>query len=159
MICRTSRGLEVGEVLAPADQIGDGGASDGSLLRRKTVEDELLIARIERHKDRAYQACREMLAERGISAVLLDVEHLFDGQSLYFYFLGEVTPEVEAVTAALADVYEANVQFRKFAETLSQGCGSGCGTEEASGGGCGSHCVTCVAVGHCAVKTPDASAP
>src|SRR2546430_11543646 len=49
---------------------------------------------------------------------------------LFFYFLGDVTPELEAYTGRLAETYEANVQFRKFTETLIEGCGPGCGTED-----------------------------
>jgi hypothetical protein len=82
---------------------------------------------------------------------LLDVEHLFDGQSLYFYFLGETPPELDSLTAELADVYEAKAQLQKFADTLTAGCGPHCGTEE--GGGCGSGgCSTCAAVGACGTR-------
>ena len=69
--------------------------------------------------------------------MLVDVEHLFDGQGLFFYFLGTVPDEVESLTSQLAAAYETKVQFRKFTETLIEGCGPGCGTEEAKGnGGC-----------------------
>ena len=143
VVCRTSRGLEVGEVLSPVEE-ATVAAADGSLIRRVTVEDDLLLARLARNREDAYQACVAKLAERGIPAVLVDVEHLFDGQSLFFYFLGETTPEIDAVTAELADVYEAKVQFRKFTETLTAGCGPGCGTAEAEGAGCGTGgCSTC----------------
>ena len=66
-----------------------------------------------------------------LPVALVDVEHSFDGRTLRFYFLGETTPEVEAVVAELAELYEAEVQIRGFAETLTQGCGPGCGTDEA----------------------------
>jgi cell fate regulator YaaT (PSP1 superfamily) len=149
VVCRTGRGLEIGEVLAPLESEGDY-AADGTLLRRITVEDDLLLARIEKNRDEAYRACSQRLNERGIAAVLVDVEHLFDGQSLFFYFLGETTPELDAITAELAELYETEVQFRKFTETLTAGCGPNCGTEEAEGGGCGSGgCSTCAVVGAC----------
>lgn len=148
VICRTGRGLEVGEVLVPAE--GNGHAADGELLRRVTVQDELLLARLERHRDEAYRACSTLLTQRGHSAVLLDVEHLFDGQSLYFYFLGEVTPELAALTSELAAAYETRVQFHQFVETLTAGCGPGCGTEEAAGQGCSSGaCSSCAAATAC----------
>src|SRR5688572_18121613 len=76
VICRTSRGLEAGEVLAPAGDDGSLTPSDGSLLRGMTVEDHLLQARLEKHKDEAYLACQALLAERSVPAVLMDVEHL-----------------------------------------------------------------------------------
>jgi cell fate regulator YaaT (PSP1 superfamily) len=148
VVCRTRRGLEVGEVLAPLAEVA-GHESDGTLLRRVTVEDDLLLARLEKNRDRAWQACQERLAAGGIPAVLVDVEHLFDGQSLYFYFLGETTPEIDAITAELAETYEAQVQFRKFTETLTAGCGPGCGTEHAENGCASGGCSTCAVVSAC----------
>ncbi len=153
VILRTKRGLEVGEVLAAPDDNDDGHTfGDGELLRGVTVQDELLEARLEKNRQEAYAACSEMLAESGLDAVLVDVEHLFDGQGLFFYFLGEVSPELEAYTVQLAEAYEAKVQFRKFTETLIEGCGPGCGTEEAKGqGGCDS-CTSCAVVSACGSK-------
>lgn len=161
VVCRTPRGLEVGEVLSAVEEsanLADDANSLtqlplGTILRRMTVEDDLLQARIEKHKHEAFEACERMLAERGIPAVLLDAEHLFDGQSLLFYFLGEPSPELDELTRELAETYDAHVQFSKFAETLTHGCGPGCGTEEAAGHGCGSGgCSTCAVAGACSPK-------
>lgn len=147
VICRTPRGLEVGQVLSEVELEGES-TTDGSLLRRVTVEDDLLIARLEKNRDEAFRACTDRLAELAVPNVLLDVEHLFDGQSLYFYFLGETTPELDAVTTELADVYEAKAQLQKFADTLTAGCGPDCGTEE--GGGCGTGgCSSCAVASAC----------
>ncbi len=152
VICRTSRGLEVGEVLSHATN-GREGPSDGSLLRLVTVEDDLLLARLEKNRDKAYAACCELLAERNLPVVLMDVEHLFDGTSLYFYFLGESVPELETIPQQLAEIYEANVQFRQFTEAATLGCGPNCGTEDAEGGGCGSgSCATCAVSDACKLK-------
>jgi len=132
VVCRTSRGLEVGQILGP--DTGDKPA-DGQLLRRVTVEDDLLLTRLERRKSEAMTACTELLVQRGLDAVLVDVEATFDGGSLYFYFLGEVSPAVAAMTQELADAYESRAQLNSFAATLEAGCGPHCGTE--LGGGCG----------------------
>lgn len=156
VVLRTGRGLELGEVLGESDPFSDpveATARDtGVVLRRTTAEDELLAERIERRRDEAYQACNDLMLSRGFDAVLLEVEHLFDGQSLVFYFLGEVAPELELLTAELAEAYETRAEFRKFSETLTQGCGPGCGTTEAGeGGGCGS-CGSCAVAGACGNK-------
>ncbi len=83
----------------------------------------------------------------------MDVEHLFDGQSLYFYFLGEITSELEELTNDLAGVYETKVQFRQFVETLTDGCGPGCGTEEAAGQGCATgECTSCAVAQACRTR-------
>ncbi len=153
VIVRTRRGLELGEVLSPPEEGDDDRPhSDGELLRGMTVQDELLHARLEKNRQDAYAACATMLAEAGSTVVLVDVEHLFDGQGLFFYFLGDVTSELESYTERLAEAYETKVQFRKFTETLIEGCGPGCGTEEAKGqGGCDS-CSSCAVANACGVK-------
>lgn len=153
VVVRTRRGLEIGEILSQQRPHFDAGeVPDGEILRGITVEDELLQARLERHRQRAYEACSALVAERGLRAILVDVEHLFDGEGLYFYFLGDVSPELDAITSELADEYEARVEFRKFTETLLQGCGPGCGTEEAKGqGGCAS-CASCAVAGACGTR-------
>jgi cell fate regulator YaaT (PSP1 superfamily) len=156
VICRTERGLELGDVLQSSDQTE--GKSDGELLRGVTVEDDLLLDRIDRRKEEAYVACTQLLAEHDQAAVLMDVEHLFDGQSLYFYFLGEVSPAVERLTEELAETYETKVQFRQFTDALTTGCGPDCGTEDATGGGCGSRngegggCSSCSVASACGAR-------
>jgi hypothetical protein len=127
-------------------------AGDGAILRGMTVEDELLEARLLRHRDRAFEACQRQLAERNISAALIDVEHLFDGRGLYFYFLGQPPAEAEQITAELAATYDAHVEFRQFADTLAYGCGPDCGSEAAGGGGCGSCGTGCAIAGACRPK-------
>jgi cell fate regulator YaaT (PSP1 superfamily) len=158
VIVRSPRGLEIGTVLSePAldDQTAQGDQTaqvDGQILRRMTVEDDLLEARLEKHRHTAFAACATLLAEHQVPAALVDVEHLFDGQGLFFYFLGDVPAEADRLTQRLADTYETTVEFRKFAETLAEGCGPGCGTEEAMGqGGCAS-CTTCAVASACATK-------
>ena len=131
----------MGEVLAPDARAVPTDALDGTVVRAMSVEDELLQARLEKDKQAAVEQCAERIAASGSTAVLLDAEMLFDATGLYFYFLGEVTPEVEALTGELAELYEAKVQYGKFAAAVVEGCGPGCGTEDATGGGC-SVCLT-----------------
>lgn len=152
VVVRSPRGLEIGEVLAvpvPTDSTDE---NDGQILRRVTVEDDLLSARLEKHRHEAFAACSALLEDRQIPAVLVDVEHLFDGQGLFFYFLGEVPTQANSVMQQLADLYETTVEFRKFADTLTEGCGPGCGTEEAKGqGGCAS-CTSCAVASACGTR-------
>lgn len=156
VVVRTVRGVELGEVLGSGDaEVGCETeaifGADGTILRRMTVEDQLLEARLERNRHEAFNACSRRLAELGVAAALVDVEHLFDGGGLYFYFLGQPPGEVDALTAELAEIYDANVQFRRFAETLATGCGPDCGTEHATGGGCTSCATGCAVASACKV--------
>ena len=165
VICRTARGLEKGEFLQTIEskhpvsgdpestrydlvsgkvasgeladgELADGELADGELLRKMTPRDQLLAQRLDQNKQKAIRHCQDAIVERGLSVALIDAEQTFDGMHLYFYFLGEITSEVEAMTDELTRTYDATVKFSEFAETLNQGCGPDCGTEAAAGG-CG----------------------
>lgn len=152
VIIRSPRGLEVGEVLAEPEEHWRRAEGDGRILRRMSVQDALLEARLELRRHEAFAACRALLAESAVPAALVDVEHLFDGEGLFFYFLGDLPPMAQEITSRLAETYEAAVEFRKFAETLTEGCGPGCGTEAAKGqGGCAS-CTSCAVASVCGTK-------
>ena len=139
VICRTDRGLEQGTVICPIDdEFGDrtqqaDQALEGEILRKITPDDDMILTRLEKHRDKAFQACQKIIIERELPGILVDVEHLFDGESVFFYFLGEVDNRLESITDELAETYELRGRFKKFAETLAGGCQS-C----ALSGGCGS---------------------
>ena len=142
VLCRTGRGLEIGETVCAIeiDEAKPTDSADGELLRRLGPEDELIAERLDRHRDRAFLACEELLRERSLPGTLIDVEQLFDGESLYFYFLGPVEPQTQAMIAELAETYDRKVGFRTFAKALAEGCGPDCGTGVScgTGGNCGS---------------------
>jgi cell fate regulator YaaT (PSP1 superfamily) len=151
VIARTARGLEIGEVLSPPT--GDEPfEADGELLRGMTVEDELLSARLEKNRLAAFAACAARIQDHALPATLMDVEHLFDGQTLAFYFLGEQPAALTGLLEELAEAYESQAQLRSFTDALTHGCGPGCGTEEATGGGCSSCSTGCAIAGACGTK-------
>jgi cell fate regulator YaaT (PSP1 superfamily) len=153
VVLRTDRGLEIGDVLSGDDDEGTAVIeTDGAILRPMSIEDRLLEARLEKRRSEAYEACAAEVANRELEVTLMDVEHLFDGDTLVFYFLGDVTPEVEELTGHLAETYESRAQFRQFTETLTAGCGPDCGTEngdgcDSGGGGCSSCSTGCAVAG------------
>jgi cell fate regulator YaaT (PSP1 superfamily) len=152
VVVRTARGLELGQVLAPPGESSESARADGSILRGVTAEDHLLAARLEKNRHAAFAACSARLQAMHSQAVLMEVEHLFDGQTLVFYLLGEVSPEVEAMTNELAELYEAHVLFRQFADAVNTGCGPGCGTETA--GGCATCASGCSIASACSTRNP-----
>ena len=158
-VCQTGRGIEVGTVLGPAtfsqpevtghtDERGEG--LEGQLLRPMGPEDELLWAHLQELGDQAWHACREWLQERQYPEVLIEVEPLFDGQTLFFHFLSEVGPHIHQHLEQLVEEFERVAANSEFAKLLEKGCGPECGTENAQRG-CGSKsgCASCRVVGHC----------
>ncbi|MAT71663.1 MAG: hypothetical protein CMJ58_19325 [Planctomycetaceae bacterium] len=153
VVVRSPRGLELGEIVAEPEAAAAAPRLDGQILRRVTVEDDLLQARLDKHRHQAFEACQRLLAEHHVAAALVDVEHLLDGAGLFFYFLGEPPAEAHEITAQLAETYETAVEFRQFADLLTEGCGPGCGTEEVAGqGGCAS-CTSCAVASACGSKS------
>lgn len=163
VVVRTRRGLEVGQVLSAAAAGGDAGPAtsmstdnsptdnspagspDGLLVRRTTAEDELLVERLERDKQRALADCQRLLDERGVGTTVLDAEVLLDGGAVCFRFLGPLPPHDVSLEEELAAIYDARVQWRRFADLLAEGCGPDCGAKEAcepdGRGGCASCAV------------------
>ena len=97
--------------------------------------------RLERNRQEA-QVCRPAPAgwpSRGLAATLVDVEQLFGWPPAVFLFSRRAAAgNRKTLTEQLAEVYDAAAQISRFAATLTEGCGPGCGTSEAEGGGCGS---------------------
>jgi hypothetical protein len=174
VICRTPRGLEIGQVTAQCDLSAESierdvavasGESFATILRATSTEDELLISRLEKHRCDAIRECRKCLTEAGSTAVLLEVDQVFDAGTLVFYFLNPPDESETQLVERLAARYESRVRSGHFAKLLAQGCGPGCG-EKACGsdpeagegdtanapsapagknrGGCSGSCAVCV---------------
>ena len=146
VIVRTRRGLEIGDVLRRPTIATTSRRrfADGDLLRGVTMQDELLQARLEKNRQEAYAACSALLAEQSCAdrAGRRRTSFRWPGAVLLFPW-ATCRRNSKRYTGRLAETYEAKVQFRKFTETLIEGCGPGCGTEEAKGqGGCDS-CTSC----------------
>ena len=175
VVCRTQRGLEVGSILGPAElsltsvpgnaagKLGTATSqakrfeelSDGRILRKLTAQDELLWEQLQLLGAAAHSACDAWLESHQLESILLEVEPLLDGRTLYFHFLSEVGEEVQLHLDELVAIYEAEVQQSKFARLLEHGCGPGCGTEKAKQG-CGTRgaCAVCSVAAHCRTATP-----
>ena len=82
VICRTGRGLEIGEFLGK-DGDWENGTWDGELLRQMTSQDRLLAERLVKNKLQAVSDCQELIDEQGIPLVILDAEQTFDGKKLF----------------------------------------------------------------------------
>lgn len=150
-MCRTTRGVEVGQVLGPAQlAASDVDLSDGRLLRRATVEDEILWGHLQEQASLVQTACQAWLNSHDVAGLLIDVEPLLDGKTLYFHFLSDISPTIQEHLDHLVAIYENAVRKSKFAMLLEHGCGPGCGTEEAQNG-CGSKgaCAVCQVASKC----------
>ena len=88
IICRTPRGIEMGEVLAATNPEYIETSNASKYIRKSRPEDELLWRQLTSLSVTASTACQAFLRNQDIPDVLLEVEPLFDGRTLYFHFLG-----------------------------------------------------------------------
>ncbi len=153
VLCRSQRGLETAEVLTsvpaaqlPAEQL------DGRIIRQLAPEDLLLEKHLLKYAAAAQRAGQRWLNSTGLAELLVDVEPLMDGRTLYFHFLGSVPAATPQQLQPLVEIYQRLVQNSRFARQLADGCGPGCGTEAATGG-CGASgtggCAVCVVADAC----------
>lgn len=151
VICRTARGLEVGQVLGALEwtNISSIEEFDGRIVRALAAEDQLLSNQLKQLAEDAHATCQAWLDQSGLPDRLLDVEPLLDGCTLYFHFLDTVSAETEVQTEKLAQIFQQTVADSAFAKLVEAGCGPGCGTDKAKG--CGSACASCVS--RCAVSS------
>ncbi|MCU0718900.1 MAG: hypothetical protein MUC83_04295 [Pirellula sp.] len=152
VIVRTDRGLELGTILSSAGKLGCKDLFAAKYVRRCQPEDRLLWGQLVTLSQDSAQACQRFLEDRGSPDVLIEVEPLLDGKTIFFHFLGEISASTEAYVEQLAEVYRNEIASSKFANQLEIGCGPGCGTAAKSSCGTGSGCSTCAVSGGCSVR-------
>ncbi len=116
-ILQTDRGLEVGEVLCPAhpkamEQIAD--PTSGEILRRASEEDEGEIRRLRQTELDEFNTCQHFVTQRKLQMDLVDVEHLFGGERIIFYFLAEKRVDFRELVKDLAREYRTRIEMRQI---------------------------------------------
>ena len=118
VIVRTDRGVEVGEVLCPAGERTREylGASEakGNILREITEQDRQKIDELKLLERDEFRGCQELIAEHKLLMQLVDVEHLFGGERLLFYYLSENRVDFRELVKALAGRFRVRIEMRQI---------------------------------------------
>jgi cell fate regulator YaaT (PSP1 superfamily) len=117
VIARTERGLEAGEVLCEAtdqavnylDQPGR-----GQIMRDMTGEDERELTRIHAAERREFEVCRDQIQQQALDMKLVDVEHVFGGERIVFYYLAENRVDFRDLVKALAAEFQTRIELRQI---------------------------------------------
>jgi cell fate regulator YaaT (PSP1 superfamily) len=117
VVVRTERGLEVGEVLWESvprmlELLSE--ATRGQIVRALTPDDrKQLDARrqAERHQ---YETCSRFVRNRQLQMELVDVEALFGGERIIFYFLAEKRVDFRDLVKDLAREYKTRIEMRQI---------------------------------------------
>jgi cell fate regulator YaaT (PSP1 superfamily) len=117
VVLRTERGLEAGELLCPATPeavklIAE--PTRGQIVRRMAEEDLTRAAGLREAEAQEFQTCKRFVAQRKLQMELVDVEHLFGGERLVFYFLAEKRVDFRELVKDLAREYRTRIEMRQI---------------------------------------------
>ncbi len=117
VIARTPRGLEVGEVLAVADESSESHLKDapgGQLLRVMSSDDEHEWSILNEKLAETFQTCQAHVRQLGLSMELVDVEHVFGGERLIVYYLAEKRVDFRQLVRQLAGEFQTRIEMRQI---------------------------------------------
>ena len=117
VIARTERGQEVAQVLCAADPRALEMLSEpthGQIVRRLTGEDQKRIEKLQESERGEFASCRDFIAQRKLQMELVDVEHLFGGERIVFYFLAEKRVDFRELVKDLARSFQTRIEMRQI---------------------------------------------
>jgi cell fate regulator YaaT (PSP1 superfamily) len=117
VVVRTERGLELGSVLCPATTQTLGLLAEptrGRILRVLTERDRAERERLTGMECHEMETCTRFVAQRKLQMELVDVEHLFGGERIIFYFLAEKRVDFRDLVKDLAREYQTRIEMRQI---------------------------------------------
>jgi cell fate regulator YaaT (PSP1 superfamily) len=131
VVIRTPRGVEWGTVMQTVPD--EDGKTSGEVLRKATQAD------IEKHEDitereeiEEFQTCKKLIRSHELPMKLVDVEHLFGGHKIIFYFLADGRVDFRGLVRDLAKEYRTRIEMRQIGvrdEARLMGLMGPCGQE------------------------------
>jgi cell fate regulator YaaT (PSP1 superfamily) len=117
LVVRSDRGHEVGELLCEAtpravEWIGD--PTRGQIVRALSADDLQTIQRLREAERREFDTCLRFIDQRRLQMALVDVEHLFGGERIIFYFLSEKRVDFRELVKDLAREYQTRIEMRQI---------------------------------------------
>lgn len=118
VIVRTDRGVELGEVLCPATdrtrELLGATESKGNVLREATEQDRQKLDELKTQELEAFRGGQELISHHGLAMQLVDVEYLFGGERLVFYYLSEVRIDFRELVKAMAGRFRIRIEMRQI---------------------------------------------
>ncbi len=117
VVLRTERGQEVGEVLCPATPQAVAAIPEptrGELLRVATPDDLAKIARIREQQRQQFAAGERLVKHHRLLMQIVDVEFLFGGERLIFYFLAEGRVDFRELVKSMAREFHTRIELRQI---------------------------------------------
>jgi cell fate regulator YaaT (PSP1 superfamily) len=117
VVLRTDRGQELGEVLCESHPRAMQLISEpahSQIIRPLASADEAEVQRQRQAEQTEFHACNGFIAQRKLQMALVDVEHLFGGERIVFYFLAEKRVDFRELVKDLAREFRTRIEMRQI---------------------------------------------
>ena len=118
VIVRSQRGIEWGKVLCLASEKTNKFLKkddfEGKILRAVSDTDRQTLEKVHESELAEFEGCKKMVAERKLQMELVDVEHIFGGERLVFYYLAENRVDFRELVKALAKNFKTRIEMRQI---------------------------------------------
>jgi cell fate regulator YaaT (PSP1 superfamily) len=117
VVVHSERGLETAEILCDATERAVSLISEptrGQIVRLLTAEDEAEAARLRQAETAELESCKGFIASRKLQMELVDVEHIFGGERIVFYFLAEKRVDFRDLVKDLAREFHTRIEMRQI---------------------------------------------
>lgn len=116
VIVPTSKGVEFGVVVTPPREIPECGMPEEvkKVVRRATDRDRQQRDRNEARRERAFRKCQELISKHELPMKLIDIEYVFDGSSITFYFTAEGRVDFRVLVRDLASALKTRIELRQI---------------------------------------------
>lgn len=117
VICRTPRGMEVGDVLCEATPKAMEFLVEpqtGNILRRVTDQDEIELAKLQVTIAEDHAICQRNIVALQLQMQIVDIERLFGGERVVIYYLADERVDFRTLVRQLAAEMKARVEMRQI---------------------------------------------
>jgi cell fate regulator YaaT (PSP1 superfamily) len=117
VVIRTERGLEMAEILCESTPQTVQMLSEpthGQIVRVMGDEDQDQARGTKEKEHGALRCCQDFVAERRLQMDLVDVEWLFGGERIVFYFLAEKRVDFRELVKDLAREFHTRIEMRQI---------------------------------------------
>ncbi len=115
VVVPAARGVEFGLVVSPIREVPEAELHEPlkKVMRRATPADRERKRENARKKEEAYRTCRRLVQKHGLPMKLVDVDYVFDGSSVVFYFTAEGRVDFRELVKNLATELKARIELRQ----------------------------------------------
>ena len=116
IIILSDRGQETAETLCPSTPQAVAYLSEptsGTIIRLMTPEDHQREQHLKELQRKEFDIAVGLIAEHQLAMQLIDIEHLFGGERLVFYFLAEKRVDFRELVKSLAREFQTRIELRQ----------------------------------------------